>query len=141
MEKFIEALGRQAWADANRELDSSANCFGYARHVPEYAAQLDATYPEEAETFFTAFIKSVSTRYPDGRCEDSVALARKIVLGGLGEGDPRANYEVNLRIGSGQMHPTVMQQAAQLAFYYLDSKGYVPDELKTSDTWWRMPLI
>lgn len=141
MEKVLEALQRRAWADANREFDLSANRFGYARHVPEWAAQLDDCCPEAAEVFFLAFVEAIARRFPDGRDEESIGLAKKIVAAGVTCPNQQAFYEVNLRIGSGQMHPTVMQQAAQLAFYYLDAKGYVPDELKTSDTWWRMPLI
>jgi hypothetical protein len=142
MEKFIEALGRKAWADASRELDSSSNCFGFARYVPETAAKLDDTYPEEAETFFLAFIIAVSNRTPDGRSEDSIRLAKRIIAeSGLTCSNDKAAYEVGLRIRSGAMHPTVMQQACQLAFYYLDSKGYVADSIKEDDHWWRMPLI
>lgn len=142
MEKFIEALGRRAWADASRELDSASNCFGFARTVPDTAAKLDDTCPEEAETFFLAFILAVSNRIPDGRSEDSIHLAKRIVSeSNLTCSNDKALYEVGLRIRNGVMHPTVMQQACQLAFYYLDSKGYVPDSIKEDDHWWRMPLI
>lgn len=141
MEKFIECLKAKAWALATKELDSNANCFGFARTVPETVERLNAECPDEAETFFTAFITQMSQSCPDGRNEKSVGIARKLVLQGVESDNPNANYEVGMRVRTGNMHKTVMQQAAQLAFYFLDSKGLVPDEIKDCNTWWRMPLI
>lgn len=141
MEKFIECLKAKAWALATKELDSNANCFGFARTVPETVERLSAECPDEAETFFTAFITQMAQSCPDGRNEKSVGIARKLVLLGVESDNPNANYEVGMRVRTGNMHKTVMQQASQLAFYFLDSKGLVPDEIKDCNTWWRMPLI
>lgn len=141
MEKFIECLKQKAWALANKELDNAANSFGFARIVPETVEKLNAECSDEAETFFMAFVFEMSQSCPDGRNEKSVGLARKLVSLGLESVNPNANYEVGLRVKTGQMHKTVMQQAAQLAFYFLDSKGLIPEEVKDCDTWWRMPLI
>lgn len=141
MEKFIECLKAKAWALATKELDSNANCFGFARTVPETVERLNAECPDEAETFFTAFITQMAQSCPDGRNEKSVGIARKLVLLGIESDNSNANYEVGMRVRTGNMHKTVMQQAAQLAFCFLDSKGLVPDEIKDCNTWWRMPLI
>lgn len=70
-----------------------------------------------------------------------MGLARKLVSLGLESDSPNANYEIGMRVKTGHMHKTVMQQAAQLAFYFLDSKELIPSEVKDCDTWWRMPLI
>lgn len=141
MEKFIEALKQKAWALANKELDLTANRFGFARVVPEAVEALSTECPDEAETFFTAFVVEMAQSIPDGRNEKSVGLARRLVSLGLESDSPNANYEIGLRVRTGQMHKTVMQQAAQLAFYYLDTRGRIPEEVKNCDTWWRMPLI
>lgn len=141
MDKFIKCLKQKAWSLANKELDSAANSFGFARIVPETVEKLNAECPDEAETFFTAFVFEISQSCADGRNEKSVELARKLVSLGLESDSPSANYEVGMRVKTGQMHKTVMQQAAQLAFYFLDSKGLIPKEVKDCDTWWRMPLI
>lgn len=141
MDKFIEALKQKTWAIANKELDSTANCFGFARIVPETVDKLTSECPEEAEVFFTAFVLAMAQRMPDGRSEKSIGFARRLVLAGLEGLNDKTDYEVGLRIKTGQMHPTVMQQAAQLAFYFLDTRGKVPAGLKDCDTWWRMPLI
>lgn len=141
MDTFIEQLKANAWALATKELDSNANCFGFARIVPETAEKLNAECPDEAVTFFKAFTLQMAQSFPDGRNEKSVGVARKLVGLGLESTNLAANYEVGLRVKTGLMHKTVMQQAAQLAFYFLDSKGLIPDEIKDCDTWWRMPLI
>ena len=144
MEKFIEALKQRAWAQAAKELDSEANSFGFARRVPDVAQQVeDAQVGEEAYNFSVAFVLAMAQRYPDGRDEKSIGLAKKLIASGLGleEGQEEVLKEVSLRVVRGSMHPTVMQQAAQLAFYILGSNGAVPDEIKDCDTWWRMPLI
>ena len=141
MERFIEYLKAKMWALATKELDIEANSFVFARTVPETVEKLDAECPDEAETFFTAFITQMAQSCPDGRNEKSVGIARKLVLLGLESDSPNANYEVGMRVRTGNMHKTVMQQAAQLAFCFLDSKGLIPDEIKDCDTWWRMPLI
>lgn len=141
MERFIECVKAKAWALAAKELDCKANSFGFARIVPETVEKLNDECPDEAETFFTAFITQMAQSCPDGRNEISVGIARKLVLLGLECENPNANYEVGMRVRTGNMHKTVMQQAAQLAFYFLDSKGIVPDEIKDCDSWWRMPLI
>lgn len=144
MEKFIECLKARAYALATKELDSEANSFGFARRVPEIAQEIeDAQVGEEAYNFSVAFVLAMAQRYPDGRDEDSIGLAKKLIASGLGleEGQEGILKEVSLRVVKGSMHPTVMQQAAQLAFYILDSNGMVPEELKDGDTWWRMPLI
>lgn len=141
MERFIECLKEKAWALAAKELDCNANSFVFARIVPETTEKLNAECPDEAETFFIAFITQMAQSCPDGRNEKSVGLARKLMSLGLESVNPSANYEVGMRVKTGQMHKTVMQQAAQLAFYFLDSKGLIPEEVKDCDTWWRMPLI
>ncbi len=141
MERFIECLKAKAWALATKELDSEANSFVFARIVPDTVEKLNAECPDEAETFFTAFITQMAQSCPDGRNEMSVGIARKLVLLGIESDSPNANYEVGMRVRTGNMHKTVMQQAAQLAFYFLDSKGLVPEEIKDCKTWWRMPLI
>lgn len=141
MERFIECLKAKAWALATKELDSNANSFGFARIVPETVEKLNAECPDEAETFFTAFITQMAQSCPDGRNEKSVDIARKLVLLGIESDSPNANYEVGMRVRTGNMHKTVMQQAAQLAFFFLDSKGLIPEEIKDCKTWWRMPLI
>lgn len=144
MERFIECLKQKAWALATKELDSEANSFGFSRRVPEIAQQLeDAEVGEEAYNFSVAFVLAMAQRYPDGRDEKSIGLAKKLIASGLGleEGQEGILKEVSLRVVRGSMHPTVMQQAAQLAFYILDSNGAVPAELKDCETWWRMPLI
>lgn len=144
MEKFIEYLKARAYALATKELDSEANSFGFARRVPEIAQAIeDAQAGEEAYNFSVAFVLAMAQRYPDGRDEKSIGLAKKLIASGLGleEGQEGILKEVSLRVVRGSMHPTVMQQAAQLAFYFLDSKGLIPAEVKDCDTWWRMPLI
>lgn len=141
MERFIECLKEKAWALAAKELDINANSFVFARIVPETVEKLNAECPDEAETFFRAFIASMAQSCEDGRNEKSVGIARRLVLLGLESDNTNANYEVGMRVRTGNMHKTVMQQAAQLAFCFLDSKGLVPDELKDCETWWRMPLI
>lgn len=144
MEKFIEYLKERAWSMATKELDSAANSFGFARRVPEIAQAIeDAQVGEEAYNFSVAFVLAMTQRYPDGRDEKSIGLAKKLIDSGLGleEGQEGILLEVSLRVVRGSMHPTVMQQAAQLAFYILDSNGAVPDELKEDSSWWKMPLI
>jgi len=144
MEKFIEALKQRAWAQATKELDSEANSFGFARRVPEIAQQIEDTQVgEEAYNFSVAFVLAMAQRYPDGRDEKSIGLAKKLIAFGLRleEGQEEVLKEVSLRVVRGSMHPTVMQQAAQLAFYILGSNGAVPEELKEDSAWWRMPLI
>ena len=127
MEKVIEMLKQRAWSLAVKELENVANSFSFSKYVPEYAQQLeDAGVGEEAYVLFTAFVLTMVQRYPDGRCEDSIRM----------EGEMRGR--------GASMHPTVMQQAAQLAFYFLDTCGAVPEEIKVDTdykTWWRMPLI
>ena len=145
MEKVIEMLKQRAWSLAVKELENVANSFSFSRYVPEYAQQLeDAGVGEEAYVLFTAFVLTMVQRYPDGRCEDSIRMAKKIVANGLGLDDPAPLKEVEMRVIGASMHPTVMQQAAQLAFYFLDTCGAVPEEIKVDTdykTWWRMPLI
>lgn len=141
MERFIECLKGQTWALATKELDSEANRFGFARIVPEVVEKINAECPDKAEMFFAAFVVEMAQSIPDGRNEKSVGLARKLVSLGLESHSPNANYEIGLRVRTGQMHKTVMQQAAQLAFYFLDTRGLIPEEVKDCDTWWRMPLI
>lgn len=144
MEKFIECLEARAYALATKELDSLANNFGFASRVPKIAQEIeDAQVGEEAYNFSVAFVLAMAQRYPDGRDEKSIGLAKKLIASGLGleEGQEGILKEVSLRIVRGSMHPTVMQQAAQLAFYILDSNGAVPEELKEGSAWWRMPLI
>ena len=144
MDKFIECLKEESYSLAAKELDREANSFTFGRRVPEIAQQIeDAQVGEEAYKFSVAFVLAMAQRYPDGRDERSIELAKKLIASGLGleEGQAGILKEVSLRVVRGSMHPTVMQQAAQLAFYILDSNGAVPEELKEDSAWWRMPLI
>lgn len=144
MEKFIEYLKEHAWSMAMKELDSMANSFGFARRVPEIAQAIeDAQVGEEAYDFSVAFVLAMAKHYVDGRCEKSVELAKKLTPAVLELEEKLVEIykEVSLRVIGGSMHPTVMQQAAQLAFYILDSNGAIPDELKEDSSWWKMPLI
>ena len=144
MEKFIEYLKQKAYALATAELDKLANSFSFRRDVPEIAQAIeDAQVGEEAYNFSVAFVLAMAQRYPDGRDEKSIGLAKKLIECGLGleEGQEEILKEVGLRVVRGSMHPTVMQQASQLAFYILDSNEAVPDSIKEDDRWWIMPLI
>lgn len=140
---FIEYLKAKAYAMANKELDSIANVYGFAREVPEIAEAMREQAPDAAQNFCTAFVVALSQKVPDGRNEDCVRMAKRLVLAGveLEEDQDGILYEVGGRIRTGYMHPTVMQQAAQLAFYYLDLCGEVDEKLKEDSKWWRMPLI
>lgn len=141
--KFLEYLKAKAYAMANQELDSIANCFGFAREVPEIAEAMREQAPDEAQNFCIAFVVALSQKHPDGRNEDCVRMAKRLVLAGVELEEDRGGilYEVGGRIRTGYMHPTVMQQAAQLVFYYLDGDGMVPEDIKVDSRWWRMPLI
>ena len=144
MDKFIECLKEESYSLAAKELDREANSFTFGRRVPEIAQQIeDAQVGKEAYNFSVAFVLAMVQRYPDGRDEKSIGLAKKIIASGLGLGEipERVLKEVSLRVVGASMHPTVMQQAAQLAFYILDLNGAVPEELKEDRSWWRMPLI
>lgn len=144
MEKFIEYLKRKAYALATAELDKLANSFSFRRDVPVIAQAIeDAQAGEEAYNFSVAFVLAMAQRYPDGRDEKSIGVAKKLIASGLGleEGQEGILKEVSLRVVGASMHPTVMQQAAQLAFYILDSNEAVPDSIKEDDRWWIMPLI
>lgn len=144
MEKFIEYLKQKAYALATAELDKLANSFTFRRDVPEIAQAIeDAQVGEEAYNFSVAFVLAMAQRYPDGRDEKSIGLAKKLIECGLGLEDEHVGIlrEVSLRVIQGSMHPTVMQQAAQLAFYILDSNGAVPEDIKADSSWWKMPLI
>ena len=144
MEKFIEYLKQKAYALATAELDKLANSFSFRRDVPVIAQAIeDAQAGEEAYNFSVAFVLAMAQRYPDGRDEKSIGLAKKLIECGLGleEGQEGILKEVSLRVVGASMHPTVMQQAAQLAFYILDSNEAVPDSIKEDDRWWIMPLI
>lgn len=144
MEKFIECLKDRAYSLATKELDCRANSFGFGRKVPEIAQAIeDAEAGEQAYNFSVAFIQAMSERYPDGRCEKSVNLAKKLIASGVGLEEDQGGIlrEVSLRVVGGSMHPTTMQQAAQLAFYILDANGEVPEVLKEDSSWWKMPLI
>lgn len=141
--KFLEYLKAKAYAMANQELDSIANCYGFARQVPEIAEAMREQAPDEAQNFCIAFVVALSQKRPDGRNEICVRMAQRLVLAGveLEEDQGGILYEVGGRIRTGYMHPTVMQQAAQLVFYYLDGDGVVPEDVKVDSKWWRMPLI
>ena len=144
MEKFIEYLKQKAYALATAELDKLANSFTFRRDVPVIAQAIeDAQVGEEAYNFSVAFVLAMAQRYPDGRDEKSIGVAKKLIASGLGleEGQEGILKEVSLRVVGASMHPTVMQQAAQLAFYILDSNEAVPDSIKEDSAWWRMPLI
>lgn len=144
MEKFIEYLKQKAYALATAELDKLANSFSFRRDVPVIAQAIeDAQVGEEAYNFSVAFVLAMAQRYPDGRDEKSIGVAKKLIECGLGleEGQEGILKEVSLRVVGGSMHPTVMQQAAQLAFYILDSNEAVPDSIKEDSAWWVMPLI
>lgn len=144
MEKFIECLKSRAYSLATKELDCLANTFGFGRRVPEIAQAVeDAEVGEQAYNFSVAFIQAMSKRYPDGRCEKSVNLANKLIESGVGLEEDQGGIlrEVSLRVVGWSMHPTTMQQAAQLAFYILDVNGEVPEVLKEDSSWWKMPLI
>ena len=144
MEKFIEYLKQKAYALATAELDKLANSFTFRRDVPVIAQAIeDAQAGAEAYNFSVAFVLAMAQRYPDGRDEKSIELAKKLIASGLGleEGQEGILKEVSLRVVGASMHPTVMQQAAQLAFYILDSNEAVPDSIKEDSAWWRMPLI
>lgn len=144
MDKFTECLKNKEYAMASKELEESANCFGFAKKVPDMVQDIEnAEAGEEAYTFCVAFIIAMSKRYPDGRCEGSVGFARRLLESGLELNDDTANAyrEVERRVVGCSMHPTVMQQAAQFVFYFLDTVGAVPGELKENRSWWRMPLI
>lgn len=144
MEKFIEYLKQKAYALATAELEKLANSFTFKRDVPVIAQAIeDAQAGEEAYNFSVAFVLAMAQRYPDGRDEKSIELAKKLIASGLGleEGQEGILKEVSLRVVGASMHPTVMQQAAQLAFYILDSNEAVPDSIKEDDRWWIMPLI
>lgn len=144
MEKFIEYLKQKAYALATAELDKLANSFSFRRDVPVIAQAIeDAQVGEEAYNFSVAFVLAMAQRYPDGRDEKSIGVAKKLIASGLGleKGQEGILKEVSMRVVGASMHPTVMQQAAQLAFYILDSNEAVPDSIKEDSAWWRMPLI
>lgn len=141
---FIEYLKAKAYAMANKELEGIANAYGFHREVPEIAQAMREQAPDQATAFCTAFVVALSRKVPDGRNEDCVRMAQRLVLSGVGieEDQEGVLFEVGGRIRSGQMHPTVMQQAAQLVFYYLDGDGMVSDDIKGGlRDWYRMPLI
>ena len=141
---FIKYLEAKAYAMANKELDLIANCFGFAREVPEIAKAMQEQAPDAAHNFCTAFVVALSQKVPDGRNERCVQKAKSLVLHGVGLEEDQGGilYEVGGRIRTGYMHPTVMQQAAQLVFYYLDLCGEVDESVKGDDAyWWWMPLI
>lgn len=149
MDKFVEAIKEGNWSQATVIIDSEANSFSFARCVPEVAEQLVAV-GENATAYCKAFLSAISLRYPDGRCEKSVGIAQTVIDNDVDTwtiDDSKSGVQRKVmlegmtRISSGSMHPTVMQQAAQLIFYYLDLVGLIPDVVKDCKTWWRMPLI
>lgn len=83
----------------------------------------------------------MSKRCADGRCERSVELAQELAKRDLAFENFCAEREVEMQVVGHSMHPTVMQQAAQLAFYYLDIRGLVSSSLKGDKSWWMMPTI
>lgn len=144
MDKFIDYLKQGAWAAAAGELDKMANSFSFRRDVPVIAQAIeDAQVGEEAYTFSVAFVLAIARRSVDGRCEKSHFVAKQLIEGGLGLQPDQVNVlrEVQLKVVDNWMHPTVMQQAAQLAFFILDSNGAVPEDIKADERWWVMPLI
>lgn len=140
MEVFVQAVADGNYDLAIMELESKANCFGFYHDVPKIAEALEP-YPENAVEFCGAFLKAMAQRYPDGRDEKSIGIAKAI----LDEIDIPTGYDadraVRTKIVGGSMHPTVMQQAAQLVFYVLAQLAVIPESFKVCDTWWRMPLI
>lgn len=147
-EKFIEYVKDGAYALACMRLDRIANSFGFSRAVPKIVEQLYEQCPENAEYFCMAFVIAVAKRYADGRCVKSVETAKLLLTAGWEQnaaGVKEALAQIELRVTGGSMHPTVMQQAAQVAFCYLNECGLVNPiknnpELELRD-WWRMPLI
>ena len=140
MEKFIQAIADADFETATKELEGMANCFGFYHRVLEIAEALEP-YRANAVEFCGAFLKTMVQRYPDGRDEKSIGIAKSILDEVTIESSREADSAVRSRIVEASMHPTVMQQAAQVVFYFLDQQGMVPDRLKPYKDWWRMPLI
>lgn len=140
MEVFVQAIADGNYDLAIMELESKANCFGFYHDVPKIAEALEL-YPINAIEFSTAFLKAMVQRFPDGRDEKSIGIAKEF----LEQVNPTTGMEADValrrRIVGASMHPTVMQQAAQLAFYVLGQFNLVPESIRVCDTWWRMPLI
>ena len=140
MEKFIQAIADADFETATKELEGMANSFGFYHKVLEIAEAL-GPYRANAVEFCGAFLKAMVQRYPDGRDEKSIGVAKTLLDEVTIESSRQADQAVRSRIVDASMHPTVMQQAAQVAFYFLDQQGMVPERLKPYKDWWRMPLI
>lgn len=140
MEKFIQAIADRDFDTATKELENIANCFGFYHKVPELVDALQPCWVNAVE-YCNAFLKAMAQRYPDGRDEKSIGIAKAI----LDEVDVASSREsdiaVRSRIVGGSMHPTVMQQAAQVVFCVLGKQGTIPAHLMPYKDWWRMPLI
>lgn len=144
MEKFLTALKDKAWALATGQLETLANSFSFRREVPKvYEAAEAQQLGEELYLFSVAFVLAIAQRHPDGRNEKCVGLAKQFVTDGLGiaKEDVDALLGVEHHLAATWMHPTVMQQAAQLAFYTLAQAGTVPTIVSEDKQWWTMPLI
>lgn len=140
MEKFIQAIVDRDFETATKELEGMANSFGFYHEVPEIAEALEP-YRADAVEFCGAFLKAMVQRYPDGRDEKSIGIAKTILDEITLESSRQADSAVRSRIVEASMHPTVMQQAAQLVFCVLGQYEMIPERLKTYRDWWRMPLI
>lgn len=135
MEKFIKCLKNRKFQEATYALKVDANRFGYTSLVPDKVSKLQIECLSEAEEWSVAFIKALAAKpYVDGRCEKCVNTAKMLVYAGLTLEDSDAKIELY------DLHPTIMQQMAQVAFLFVETIGIIKYPSENKD-WWKMPLI
>ena len=163
MNKITEMLKEGNYAAAATALEGQANSFTFGRDVLGIVEELEKECRDEAILFTSSLVAAAAQRYPDGRCETSVGWCNELNPKDLlAEADLRVSSDVKgssvlaynelmRKVVRNSMHPTVMQQALQIAFLFLQRNQLVPESFieahvkneygQEKDRWWRMPLI
>lgn len=163
MNKITEMLKEGNYAAATTALEEQANSFTFGREVQCIVEEMEQECVSESILFTSSLVAAAAKRYPDGRCETSVGWCNELnPTDLLAEADLRvgsdvkgsqvlAYNEVMQKVVRNSMHPTVMQQALQVAFLFLQRNQLVPESFieahveneygNEKDRWWRMPLI
>ena len=149
MTKFVELLKARKYTEAVTELDSVANCFGFTREAEVLVEEAikELVYPELMR-FCVMFIISVSKKpYTDERCDMCVNTAKTVIntiqsaLDNFEVLDPK--WVLGFTSTIHRMHPTVMQAASQVPFYFIAKHATTSLKcvIDNNEDWWKMPLI
>ena len=137
MNNFIAFLRAEIYWEATRYLADLADGFEFSGTVPAVCRVMQTYCPREAEIWSIAYIHALANKfYINLENERSVQVAKKLVDTGAIE-----DLDIDVSFDFHFLKQELIQQIAQVAFYYVSLIGLLPEHINENPNWWVMPRI